>query len=125
VVTILNQDEWLKGLTDHPDKDFVKNLIEYIDFGVPLLFEGPVLNQTFPNWKSCDNLRSEVKSSMSYDISRRWKIGPFASQPFDSFVGSPMGAFSKPSPTSNILKTLFLNTSDPLSSMAHDNLHVP
>jgi hypothetical protein len=36
---------------------------------------------------------------MLYDINKRWKVGPFTNQPFKYFVGSPMGAFVKPSAT--------------------------
>jgi hypothetical protein len=105
VTTTLNRDAWVKGLENHPDRDFAEKIINYIDFGVPLLYEGPVLNQTFPNWKSCDLLRTDVKESMLYDISRNWKVGPFKEQPFTDFVGSPMGAFTKPSTSSSGKKT--------------------
>jgi hypothetical protein len=96
VVTRLRRAAWVEGLADHPDQNFANKLIEYIDNGVPLLYEGPDLNQNFPNWKSCVELKAEVETSMLYDIRKQWKVGPFASQPFDLFVGSPMGAFLKP-----------------------------
>jgi hypothetical protein len=99
VVTRLRRVAWVNGLQDHPDQTFAGKLIEYIDHGVPLLYQGPELNQVFPNWKSCDKLKTEVESSMLYDIEKQWKVGPFATQPFKHFVGSPMGAFTKPSPT--------------------------
>jgi hypothetical protein len=97
VVTRLRRAAWVEGLSDHPDRNFAYKLIEYIDNGVPLFYDGPRLNQTFPNWKSCVELREDVEKSMLYDINKQWKVGPFANQPFDYFVGSPMGAFSKPS----------------------------
>jgi hypothetical protein len=105
VVSRLTRTAWVDGLSSHPDKDFAAELIHYIDTGVPLLFNGPKLNQIYPNWGSCDTLRKEVKSSLHYDISRGWKVGPFAHKPFVNFVGSPMGAFSKPSKTGSGTKT--------------------
>jgi hypothetical protein len=99
VTTRFRRDAWVEGLSSHPDRDFADTLIRYIDEGVPLLYEGPVLNQTFPNWKSCLDLREDVEKSMLFDINKTWKVGPFATQPFKHFVGSPMGAFTKPSVT--------------------------
>jgi hypothetical protein len=99
VVTQLRRAAWVEGLQSHPDPDFAKTLIDYIDNGVPLHYQGPALNQSFPNWKSCTALKSAVEKSMLYDINKQWKVGPFASPPFSFFVGSPMGAFSKPSNT--------------------------
>jgi hypothetical protein len=95
VVTNLNRDVWEVKLRTHPNRQFADDILSYIDHGVPLMFDGPILNQVFPNWKSCDELRTEVKTSMLYDVTRRWKVGPFLQQPFEFFVGSPMGAFSK------------------------------
>ena len=95
MVTRLKREVWASRLSSHPDKDFAAEILQFIDFGVPLMYDGPILNQVFPNWKSCDILREEMKTSLLYDISRQWKIGPFAQQPFEHFVGSPMGAFSK------------------------------
>ena len=95
---------WAHKLSYHPDKEFAAAIIKFIDFGVPLMYNGPCLNQVFPNWRSCDQLRTEVQASLLYDISKGWKVGPFATQPFEYFVGSPMGAFSKLS-VNNTVKT--------------------
>ena len=77
----------------------------YIVEGVPLLFDGPLLDQVYPNWGSCELLRTEVNTYLQYNISRGWKVGPFPTKPFSNFVGSPMGAFSKPSKTGSGVKT--------------------
>jgi hypothetical protein len=45
------------------------------------------------------------KKRKKNDVSRHWKVGPFKEQPFADFVGSPMGAFTKPSNTDNTAKT--------------------
>ena len=85
VTTRFRRDAWVEGLSSHPDRDFADTLIRYIDEGVPLLYEGPLLNQTFPNWKSCLDLREDVEKSMLFDINKTWKVGPFATQPFELF----------------------------------------
>jgi hypothetical protein len=95
VVINMCRDVWEIKLRCHPDKRLAAEILDFIDNGVLLMFDGPILNQVFPNWQSCDALRSEVKTSMIYDISRKWKVGPFFQQPFEHFVGSLMGAFSK------------------------------
>jgi hypothetical protein len=105
VVSRLNKVAWVEGLASHPDRNFADELVEYIEYGVPLLFDGPQLNQVYPNWASCDLLRDEVKTSLRHDISRGWKVGPFPKKPFSTFVGSSMGAFSKPSKTGPGVKT--------------------
>jgi hypothetical protein len=99
VVTSLHKDVWRRKLSSHPDRVFADEILDFIENGVPLYYDGPLLNQQYPNWKSCDVLRNEVKTSLLYDVSRRWKVGPFPVQPFQWFVSSPMGAFSKPSGT--------------------------
>ena len=101
VVTQFRRDAWVEGLSSHPNRDFADTLVKYIDEGVPLLYDGPLLDQTFPNWKSCVDLREDVEKSMLFDINKSWKVGPFAKQPFTHFVGSPMGAFAKPSSTAD------------------------
>lgn len=99
IISKLNRDAWAKGLQNHPDPSFTAEIIEYLDYGVPLMYEGPLLNQIYPNWNSVAAHREEVKEILLYDISRKWKIGPFLRPPFQHFVGSPMGAYHKPSKT--------------------------
>ena len=100
ITTRLRWDAWVEGLSDHPDEQFAAKLINYIDNGVSLLYNGPKLNHVYPNWRSCDELRPHMEESMLYDISRSWKVGPFKTHPFKKIVGSPMGAFQKPSSSS-------------------------
>ena len=95
IVTKMHKDVWALKLQDHPDQEFAKDIVSYLENGVPLLYDGPILNQCYPNWNSCVNLREEVKTSLLYDIARNWKIGPFSCQPFTNFVSSPMGVFTK------------------------------
>jgi hypothetical protein len=54
VTTMLNLDAWVDGLEDHPDSAFADTIASYITHRVPLLYDGPPLNQVYANWKSCD-----------------------------------------------------------------------
>ena len=92
-------DEWAKRLIFHHDQGFANKLLSYIDFGVPLLFDGPRLEHVYPNWKSFTENSAEVEKCIQHDILKKWKVGPFKSPPFTNFVGSPMGAVIKPSKT--------------------------
>jgi hypothetical protein len=53
------------------------------------------MTQVHKNWPSVYSLRNDVEASIIYDVNRGRKAGPFKSQPFINFVGSPMGAFVK------------------------------
>jgi hypothetical protein len=64
VVTRMHRDVWEYKLRSHPDREFADEIISFIDYGVPIYYDGPILNQQFPNWGSCDLLRKEVKSSL-------------------------------------------------------------
>ena len=125
VTTLFRRDAWVEGLTEHPNREFADKLIKYIDEGVPLLYEGPLLDQTFPNWDSCLELKQDVEKSMLFDISKSWKVGPFPTQPFSHFVSSPMGAFAKPSTTAEHNKKIRVihDLSWPLGGSV--NSHIP
>jgi hypothetical protein len=103
IASKLHKDVWARKLRTHPDQKFVSEIVGGIETGVPILYDGPILNQSYPNWNSCVKLREEVKTSMLYDIARNWKVGPFSRQPFKDFVSSPMGVFTKLS-DNNFLK---------------------
>jgi hypothetical protein len=99
VITQFNRDEWAKRLQFHHDQLFANELLSYIDNGVPLLYDGPLLQHVYPNWKSLHINPDEVEKCINHDLEKKWKVGPFDSPPFTNFVGSPMGAVIKPSKT--------------------------
>ena len=86
---------WSAGLADHPDKQFVDRILEGIRNGVPVHYEGPRESRVHKNWPSVHKFYSAVVSSIQKDLQRGRKAGPFMQPPFDTFVGSPMGAFEK------------------------------
>ena len=63
--------------------------------GVPVGYEGPRVGRVCKNWPSVQQFYAPVTSNIEKDLSLGRKAGPFSSPPFDTFVGSPMGAFEK------------------------------
>ena len=41
VTTRLNKAAWARGLLNHPDEQFSTDILNFIEFGAPLMFEGP------------------------------------------------------------------------------------
>lgn len=86
----------IKGiLSDHPDRQFANTITDYAKFGVPLGYEGPRVSRVCENWPSSKKFSTSVEATIAKDSSKGRKVGPFTSPPFDTFVGSPMGAFEK------------------------------
>ena len=88
-------DTWRHYLQGHPDKEFSSQLLKYIQEGVPLGYTGPDKSQVSPNWPSTIQHRDAVQETINTDISRGRKAGPYPVPPFQHYVGSPMGAFTK------------------------------
>ena len=86
---------WEKYLHTHPDPHYAERVLNYIRHGVPIGYAGPESSRVHDNWPSVYKLRTEVESSLLYDVNRGRKAGPFPYKPFANFVGSPMGAFYK------------------------------
>ena len=68
VITRLVRDEWAKRLIYHQDQEFANELLSYIDCGVPLLYDGPLLRHVYPNWKSFTANPTEVEKCIQHDI---------------------------------------------------------
>jgi len=73
--------------------------LTYIDEGVPVGFDGPRVGRVCNNWPSVKGFYDAVVSNIEKDLQLGRKAGPFTVPPFDTFVGSPMGAFEKRSST--------------------------
>jgi hypothetical protein len=82
-------------LSHHPDKPLVSKLLQYLDEGVPILYDGPNFNRVCPNWKSVNTFNDAVKKMLVEDVQLGRKSGPFSYPPVPNFVGSPLGAFEK------------------------------
>ena len=82
-------------LADHPDSIFKNQVLDYASNGVPIGYEGPRYYRESNNWPSAIKYSSAVSDSISKDLAKGRKAGPFEVPPFSTFVGSPMGAFLK------------------------------
>ena len=81
----------------HPNQEFARQIMQHIDNGVPIYYDGPDYCRIYKNWLSCKKLSNDVVKSIKTEVDKGRKIGPFTYPPFSNFVGSPMGAFEKSS----------------------------
>lgn len=86
---------WASKLSNHPDQEYVDRILKYIREGVPVGYEGPRIGRVCKNWPSVQQFYPAVLANIENDLSKGRKAGPFSAPPFDTFVGSPMGAFEK------------------------------
>ena len=91
----LSVENLKKHLVNHPDKNFARKIIEYVQNGVPIGYDGPLQSRIHNNWPSVYLFSEAVYESIQKDILKGRKLGPFSSPPLENFVGSPMGAFKK------------------------------
>ena len=69
--------------------------MHYTKFGVPIGYNGPRISRVHKNWNSAYKYGSAVKQVLLYDVQKGRKAGPFNFPPFETFVGSPLGAFPR------------------------------
>lgn len=86
---------WARRLFHHPDKILASTILDYLDNGAPVGFEGPVFSHVSPNWKSTVTFKDAVKQTIVKDVELGRKSGPFKYPPLPGFIGSPMGAYLK------------------------------
>ena len=82
-------------LSNHPDKEFVNKLLNSAKYGVDIGYTGPRNYRESKNWPSAYKYKEAVRKSITKDVERGRKLGPFSHPPFEAFIGSPMGAFPK------------------------------
>ena len=92
----LNPSAFEEGLACHPDRAFVKRVVDSCMYGVNIGYEGPDLQVCSKNWPSTVIHKEAVEHSIDRDVALGRKLGPFTEIPFpDSYAVSPMGAFLK------------------------------
>jgi hypothetical protein len=91
----LHRAAWARHLAIHPDKTFAKTVLDYVDNGVPIGYNGPEFNRVCKNWQSTVTFHEAVSKIICTDILKGRKSGPFDYPPLANFIGSPMGAFKK------------------------------
>ena len=83
----LNLAAWVMGLTDYPDRDFVKYIIDGIINGVKIGYTGERKYSEYLNWPSVDMFYEHVLASIHRDISLGRKLGPWDSPPLPKLLG--------------------------------------
>ena len=91
----LNPEAFRQGMANHPDRDFVNKLVHDCTYGVSIGYTGPRAPRISHNWPSAFDHFDAVQQCIEKDIRLGVTAGPFDSPPFENFVGSPMGAFTK------------------------------
>lgn len=92
---ILSTSAFKELLAHHPDRQFADYIVNAIENGVDIGYNGIRSPYSYSNWSSVDKFSKEVSESIVKDVSLHRKIGPFTSPPSSNFMGSPMGAFQK------------------------------
>ena len=120
VLSPLHEEAWKYYLAFHPDEQFAETLLDYIQNGVPIDYQGPNAYREHPNWPSTSKFAAEVQASIDSDLQKGRKAGPWPFPPFKDFVGSPLGAFQKRRSTK--VRTIHDLSWPPAASV---NAHIP
>ena len=109
VVTIkpfLNYTALADGLSSHPDKHFVRDILDSCINGVSIGYMGLRVFRDCNYWPSAHKFRHKIEHSIAHDVKLGRILGPYLTPPYDNFVASPMGAFQKHSGKIRIITDL-------------------
>jgi hypothetical protein len=95
VVPQLNVQVFRDALAHHPDTVFTTRVINMLTFGADIGYTGPRAPRVCPNWASVTEHLPAVEEIIDRDVRLGRKVGPFSTPPFDTYVASPLGAFTK------------------------------
>ena len=87
--------KWRAALTNHPDRDFVNELLHDITHGVDLGYTGTPHSHCYPNHLSTLDASEYVITELTRELDLNRMAGPFLLPPSQTFVGSPIGAVPK------------------------------
>ena len=88
-------DVWHDALRNHPDSDFVNDLLHDIEYGVCIGFQNERTPVISSNHFSALSSPEPVAKELERELLLHRKAGPFLAPPSSNFVGSPMGAIRK------------------------------
>ena len=97
---------WEQNLRDHPDPHFVTSVLDGIQHGVKIGYQGPQMSVESDNWPSSTQHADEVSSIIRKNVELGRVAGPFSSPPFADFRCSPLGAVPKKSGGIRIINDL-------------------
>ncbi len=79
-------------LRNHPDRSFVKSLIDGLTFGFHTGVDTTISGKTeFPNLMSAKTYPSFVSDQINNDVLKGYLIGPFKKPPFSQYRVNPIG----------------------------------
>ena len=91
----MSHEFWSNALASHPDKEFVKLILDRVNFGVNIGFNGSSHQVISRNWKSVQSFRPHVLEFINTNLSKNRIEGPLVTLP-PNYRCSPLGAFEKP-----------------------------
>ena len=109
-------------VSDFPDKNFCKYILDGITFGFKTGFSGVVTETRPKNLLSARNNENKVTAAILKEIQRKHTSGPFRTSPFKKLHCSPIGAADKPD--GSIRLVLDLSQPEGLSINEHINKEV-
>ena len=94
-ITPLKVEYWKRMLANHPDPDFVAQIIHGLEHGVNIGYQGNEFMQISDNWPSVEDHREKVRQFILEHAAKGRIDGPYFSPPHKHFRASPLGAFLK------------------------------
>lgn len=95
VVSPLKADVWAAFLADYPDSRLVTSLIQIINYGANVGYDGPDIICPSRNLGSARNHSEFVDSAVQQLLDNQQVHGPFSKPPLPSFRCSPIGVVSR------------------------------
>lgn len=93
---------------NHPDRQFVSDLVHDLQFGNRLGYQGPHYHRITPNLKSTLLHPNAVTEVLLKEVSRGHRAGPFSSLPLPTLQCSPLGLVPKKDGSWRIITDLSL-----------------
>ena len=91
----LNLDSFQHYLACHPDRQWSQGLLQGIQEGVDIGYQGERKTVWSGNWKLAMDSGSVVSEYLTAEVALGRKAGPFNQPPFLTYIGSPMGVVIK------------------------------
>ena len=91
----LHLNNFWKYLANHPDQAWCSKLLQGIEHGVNIGFEGKRTSMVSDNWKLALDHPEVIMEYLANEVVTGCKAGPFTQPSFSDFVGLPMGVVAK------------------------------
>ncbi|GAV02772.1 hypothetical protein RvY_13296, partial [Ramazzottius varieornatus] len=93
--TPLKSNTFRRYLRDHPDRGFVQMVLDIIDNGADIGFNGPRYPRFTKNSATAREFSEVLLKSITKEVASGHSVGPFSSPPFPNFVVSSLGVREK------------------------------